>query len=185
MAFDDQTRGEGQDTGSPPQGEPVFLAVGRFHRPHGIQGEIFMELMTDFPERLRRGKRLFVGEEHRPMRLASVRQHQNGLLVSFKEYDTPEGVAELRNKMAYVTDQGLPTLPEGEYYHHQLMGLSVLDEDGKFLGVLSEILETGANDVYLVKTSEDKELLIPALESVLLEVNLEQGTLRVRLPEYL
>jgi len=79
----------------------------------------------------------------------------------------------------------LPRLPEGQYYHHQLLGLSVVDETGQVLGELAEILETGANDVYLVKTPLGKELLLPAIEDVILGVPLERKEMSVRPPDWL
>jgi 16S rRNA processing protein RimM len=180
----DQTQ---QDTsaGSPTPGEPAFLAVGRLRRPHGITGEILMDVLTDFPERLRPGKTVYVGETHEPLRIAGIRGHNLELIVRFHGMNTSEEVGRLRNALAFVKASEVPTLPEGEYYHHQLLGLTVVDETGNELGKLEQILETGANDVYVVKTTEGKELLLPAVEDVILEVNLERREVRVRPPEWL
>ncbi|HZW04240.1 MAG TPA: ribosome maturation factor RimM [Anaerolineaceae bacterium] len=185
MVPNNSPRGDDQETGSPPQGEPVYLAVGRLRRPHGIKGEIVMDVMTDFPERLRRGKRVYVGDNHQPMTLAGLRQHQNALLVSFRGIDTPEAIGDLRNQYVFILAADLPPLPEGEYYHHELLGMTLVDESGRVLGILEEILETGANDVYLVRTPEGGELLVPAIADVILEVNLDERKIRVRLQEYL
>lgn len=171
-------------TGSPSPGEPVLLAVGRLRRPHGVTGEIVMEVLTGFPERLRAGKTVLVGEAHEPMRFASVRQHNQGKIVRFSGINTPEDVGRLRNMLVYIKATELPDLPEGEYYHHQLIGITVVDEAGKLLGKLTEILETGANDVYVVKTPEGKELLLPAVDEVILTVEPERGEMRVRLQDW-
>jgi 16S rRNA processing protein RimM len=172
-------------TGSPTPGEPVFLAIGFLRRPHGIKGEMTMDILTDFPERIQTGKKVFVGDEHELLEIVSVRGHDRALLIRFAGFENPEEAGRLRNKTVFTKTSELPTLPEGEYYHHQLLGLNVLSEDGSVLGVLENILETGANDVYLVRTGEGKELLLPAIEDVILEVNLERREMRVRPPDWL
>lgn len=171
-------------TGSPSSGEPVFLAVGRLRRPHGVTGEILMDVLTGFPERMRSGKLVYVGDNREPMRLAGVRGHDREMIVRFAGIDTPEAAGEFRNAMLYVKASELPKLPEGEYYHHQLLGLSVVNEAGEALGSLIDILETGANDVYVVKTSDGKELLLPAVDEVILGIDLERREMRVRPPEW-
>jgi len=170
--------------GSPQPGEPVFLTVGFLHRPHGVQGEILMEVLTDFPERLRSGKLVYVGEDHRPIRITHKRSQNRGLLLTFAGIDTPEDAGTLRNQRVYIKADTLPELPEGEYYHHQLLGLKVIDEAGLEIGALTEIIETGANDVYVTTSVEGKEILFPALESVILGVDLERNEMRVRLPDW-
>ncbi len=158
----------------------MFLAVGLLRRSHGLKGDMVMEVLTGFPERLRAGRTVFVGETHEPMQIASLRGHEQGRIIGFAGIQTPEETAPLRNQLVFIKAAGLPQLPEGEYYHHELLGLSVVDESGSPLGVLAQILETGANDVYLVKTPAGKELLFPAIEDVILEVNLERRQMRVR-----
>ena len=182
----DSTEQPQQDpsTGSLSPGEPVFLAVGRLRRPHGIHGEIVMELLTDFPERLKTGRTMYVGESHEPLRIVSLRGHDRALIVRFAGFDNPEGVSRLRSQMVYSKTAELPNLPEDEYYHHQLVGLAVVDEAGSPLGELTDIIVTGANDVYLVKTVDGKELLLPAIEDVVLNIDLEQRQMRVRPPEW-
>jgi len=169
------------DAGSPLKGEPVFLAVGKLRRPHGVHGEIVMEVLTDFPERLHRGMTLYVGPEYRPLRLNSHRWHGSALLVTFEGYETLEQVGELRNYQTYVTTADRPPLPEGEYYHHQIIGLKVISEAGVYLGIVTEILATGASDIYVVRPEIGKEILIPAVDEFVLAVDLERGELRVRL----
>ncbi len=169
------------EAGSPTSGEPAFLAVGKLRRPHGVHGEILMEVLTDFPERLKKGTTLYVGPEHQPLKLSNVRWQNQVMLVSFSGYDTPETAGELRNLVAYVRSKDRPPLEEGEYYHHQLLGLKVYGEEGTFLGSVNQILETGANEVLVVQPENGPEILLPALESVILEVNLEEGKMRVHI----
>lgn len=165
--------------GSPSPGEPVFLVVGKLHRPHGVEGEIILEVITDFPERLQPEVGVYVGEEHRLLRIRDRRQHARGLLLAFEGYHDPERVGELRNQWVYVRAEDRPPLPEGEYYHHQLLGLRVVDEEGKHLGILTHILDTGANEVYVVRPESGPEILLPAIEPVILDINIEKGEMRV------
>jgi 16S rRNA processing protein RimM len=173
-----------QTTGSPQPGEPVFLAVGFLRRPHGVEGEILMEVLTDFPDRLRAGKLVYVGEDHQPMRIEHKRSQDRALLLTFPGIDTPEAAGNLRNKRVYIKADNLPELPEGEYYHHQLLGMKLIDENGLEIGVLTEIIETGANDVYVATSVEGKEILFPAIESVILGVDLARNEMRVRPPAW-
>jgi 16S rRNA processing protein RimM len=170
-----------QAAGSPETGEPVFLVVGKLHRPHGVRGEIILEVMTDFPERLRRGVTVYLGPERTPHTLRSRRNHSQGLIVSFAEYPDRDTAASLRNQMVYVRADDRPDLPEGEYYHHQILGLQVLTETDDVLGKVTDILETGSNDVYVIRPERGPEILLPVLESVILSVDLERGEIRVRL----
>jgi 16S rRNA processing protein RimM len=171
-----------KSTGSPP-GEPDYLAVGFLRRPHGLGGEMLMDLHTDFPERLKAGRKLFLGDERKAVTLAAVRKHGENVLVKLKGLDTSEAVGRYRNTWLFVKTKDVPSLPEGQYYQHQLLGLKVLDEEGRELGSLTQILETGANDVYVVTDEAGKELLLPAIPPVILELKPEDGFIRVHLIE--
>lgn len=167
--------------GSPNTGEPVFLAVGKLRRPHALRGEVLMDVLTDFPERLQPGVVVYVGEEHLPIRIRSRRDHGRAMLIAFEGYDDRDSIGVFRNHFLYVRSDDRPALPEGDYYHHQLLGLSIRSDDGLLLGVLSKILITGANDVYVVSADTGPDILIPAIDSVVLDVNLEQGEMLVHL----
>jgi 16S rRNA processing protein RimM len=161
---------------------PEFLAVGKLRRPHGLKGEILMDILTDFPERLVEGTQLFAGDDRLPLRIRSKRQNDKSLLIAFEGYDTPESAGELRNQIVYVLAADRPPLPEGDYYHHELLGLRVVDEDGHLLGEVTGILDTGgANDVYQVSTPGGHELLLPDIEEVVLKIDLKAGEMRVHL----
>jgi 16S rRNA processing protein RimM len=166
-----------------PDGEPVYLAVGFIRRPHGVHGEMVMDLHTDFPERMKRGRKLLVGEDHQSLTLTSVRPHQAGLLVSFQGIDTPEQAGLLRNHWVYIRASEAPKLPEGKIYQHELIGFQVLDEIDQPLGELVEILETGANNVYVVRDVTGREILLPAIPEVVLETDTSQRVMRVHLLE--
>ena len=166
-----------------PDGEPVYLVVGFLRRAHGVRGEMIMDLHTDFPERLRSGRKLLIGDEHRPMTLSNARPHAKGMLVKFQEIETPEDAAQFRNQWVYVKTTDVPRLPEGQVYQHELFGFAVEDERGNLLGEVVEILETGANNVYVVRNESGKEILLPAIPSVVLEVDPDHRLMRVHLLE--
>jgi 16S rRNA processing protein RimM len=172
-----------QNAPGSPDGEPVYLVVGFLRRAHGVHGELVMDLHTDFPERLRSGRKLFLGEEHKPMTLSTVRAHANGVLVKFKGIETPEAAGQFRNQWVYVRTADVPKLPEGEIYQHELFGFEVVDEAGQRLGELVEIIETGANDVYVVRDANGRDLLLPAIPSVILDLDPARRSMRVHLLE--
>jgi 16S rRNA processing protein RimM len=169
------------ESGSPPVGEPEYLVVGFVRRPHGVKGEMLMDVHTDFPERIKTGMTVFVGEQYQPMVIASLRTHAKGLLIRFRGVKNPEEAGLYRNTWVYVPTAGRPELPEGEYYHHQLIGLDVVTDEGNELGVLVDIIETGANDVYLVRDADGKEVLLPVIPSVILDISLADRLIRVHL----
>jgi 16S rRNA processing protein RimM len=105
------------------------------------------------------------------------------LLVKFKGVETPEAAGAFRNQWVYVKATELPSLPEGKLYQHELLGFAVIEENGKPLGELVEIIETGANDVYVVQNQAGKEILLPAIPPVILETDPAQRTMRVHLLE--
>jgi 16S rRNA processing protein RimM len=142
---------------------------------------VVVELYTDFPERLRPKTKVYLGEKHIPITLRSARVHNEGMLLGFAGIDTPEEAGRHRNQVLYTSSKTLPELAEGEYFFHQLIGLNVVDEDGHILGVLNEILETGANDVYVVTEAEGGEILLPAIPDVILVVDLDAKTMKVHL----
>lgn len=173
-------RNSQESESSPGEGELLFLAIGKLRRPHGVQGEILMDVLTDFPERLSPGKEVLVGDAHQPYTIENLRRHDPAMIITLAGVEDRDAAAALRNQTVFVPVHGLPPLPEGEYYHHQVIGMAVVDEAGKELGKLEQILETGANDVYVVRTGEGTELLLPAIEDVILEINLDQGKMVVR-----
>jgi 16S rRNA processing protein RimM len=170
-------------TGSPVTDEPVFLAIGRLRSAHGIRGEITLEPWTDFPERIKKGSHLFLGDEHQEVIVTAVRGKNKLLILSLQGYDVRESVNVLRNNVVYTRTSSLPTLPKGQYYHHQLIGLRAVDENGSDIGTIREILETGANDVLVIATPGG-ELLAPMIKEVVLSVDLEAGLARLKLQQW-
>jgi 16S rRNA processing protein RimM len=162
-------------------GGSAFLVVGKVRRPHGVHGEVVAEILTDFPHHIRPKRAIYLGEEHVKLIVVSRRPHNEGLLLGFEGITSPEKAGWYRNQILSIAASEVSELPEGEFYFHELLDLEVMDETGNFLGVLTEILETGANDVYVVTNSTGHELLIPAIPEVVLDVNLETKKMNVRL----
>ena len=169
-----------QKQGSP-KGESVYLAIGFLRRPHGVSGEIIMDLHTDFPERIKAGRKVYVGEKYETLTIDSARAHGNGMLIRLNGCDTPETAGRFRNQWVYVKSTEVPALPAGKVYKHELIGLTVTTDSGETLGVLNEILETGANDVYVVKKESGGEILLPAISDVILGIDMDERVIRVHL----
>ena len=167
--------------GSPAAGEPAFLAVGKVRRPHGVVGDVLVEIYTDYPKRLKPGTKVYLGVKVLPLTICRQRFHNDGMLLAFDGFNTPEQVGLFRNQILYIETTHASELPEGEYYFHELLGLSVLNETGESLGELTEIMQTGANDVYVVTNVAGSELLLPAIPEVVLDVDLVARTMKVHL----
>jgi 16S rRNA processing protein RimM len=168
-------------SGSPTKGEPDYLIVGYLRRAHGVRGEMVMEVQTDFPERLKPKTKVFVGENYQPMTIALARNHSEGLLIKMNGIDTPEDAARYRNQLVYVTAADRPPLPKGQFYVHELIGFDVMDEEEGLIGKLTEILQTGANDVYVVTRPDASEVLLPVIPSVVLKIDADRRLIRVHL----
>jgi 16S rRNA processing protein RimM len=181
MRLGDPSDQSAMPAGSPSEGEPVFLVVGKLRRPHGVLGEILMDVVTDFPERLASGVTVFIGNDHQPFHITSCRWHQDCLLIAFQEIRDREEAGALRNSLVYVRADEIPPLEDGEYYHHELIGLEVREETGAYFGVVTGILETGANDILVVTLQNGAEVLLPITDEVILNVNLKDGEVLVHL----
>ena len=160
-----------------PSAEPHFLAVGRISKPHGVQGEVRVELMTDHPERFEWLKAIYVGEHNpRLVPIESVRYHQEVVLLKLEGYPTRTEAELLRGELLQVPKSEAVPLEEGEYFLYQLIGVEVYTELGKYLGRLTEILETGANNVFVVE-GEESQYLLPDIPDVVREVDIDNGRL--------
>jgi 16S rRNA processing protein RimM len=167
--------------GSLSGGEPAFLAVGKLRHAHGVHGEMLMQVLTDFPERLIPGSYLYLDQDVKPLKLVKSRQHREGLLMTFERFTTPEEVGQFRNQIVYVRTEDRPPLKDGEYYHHQLIGLNVTTCEGESLGTVIEILETGASDVLVVRQVTGPDVLIPIVDAFIQQIDLAGGVITVQL----
>jgi len=153
----------------------VGLVVGT----HGLKGGLRVQLLSDFPGVFRRRKRLLLGEELRPVDVATASVSGPGAIVHLVGVETVEAAAGLRGRYLYVVAAEAARPPRGEYFLHEIVGLTVEAEDGRRLGQIEEVLRTGANDVYVVGGPLG-ELLIPAIADVVQSIDLEAGRIVVR-----
>jgi 16S rRNA processing protein RimM len=158
-----------------------YLVVGEILKPWGYRGEVKVKLFTDFPSRFIQHRTVYLGDAARAMHVQAARLHSGFALVKFAGLDTPEAAARLRGEVVRVPLTDAAPLEPGQYFQHQIIGLHVISTDGAPLGSVEEILETGANDVYLVRTPAGKELLIPAIASVVREIDLAAQKMTVTL----
>ena len=161
------------------------LSIGVIVGPQGIKGQLKMQLWTHFPERIPTLSEIFLDDEAAPRRLEHAYLSGGLAILTVAGVDTREAAEELRGSIVRIPASEAAPLAEDEYFHFQLIGLPVFDEAGTPLGELAEILETGANDVYLVRDQQGRDLLLPALKSVVLDIDLKRGRIIVRPPAYL
>lgn len=160
------------------------MTVGTIAAPHGVAGEVRVLPATDFPERFRRRRRLYLdGPAPRWAEVQRARLHGSTIILKLAGLEDRDAAAALRGYRVQVPVEEIPPLPEGRYYHFQLLGLAVQTREGAFLGRLEAVYATGANDVYAVRPpGGGREILIPALRSVVLAVDLEARRMVVVLP---
>jgi 16S rRNA processing protein RimM len=172
--------------GSADHPEPVErLAIGVIVGPHGVQGELRMLIWTHFPERIPTLKRIYLGDEPDARRLQRARLAGRQAILRVDGIDDRNAAEERRGQEVRIDlDQAAP-LEADEYFHFQLIGLDVYGESGARIGELTDILETGANDVYVVTDEQGRDQLFPALKSVVLEVDLDGKRMVVRPLDYL
>ncbi|HZQ09878.1 MAG TPA: ribosome maturation factor RimM [Anaerolineae bacterium] len=161
--------------------ETQYLVVGEILKPWGYRGEVKVQIVTAFPKQLVKHKTVYLGQPARAFQVERARLHSGYAILKFAGYDTPESVAKLRGEIVQIPVEEAARLKKGQYYHHQIIGLNVVTETGEPIGTVAEILETGANDVYVVHTSEGKEILLPAIQSVIQAIDVENRTVTVTL----
>jgi 16S rRNA processing protein RimM len=180
---DQRDREQGSVGKSP--AEPRFLVVGRIVRPHGVRGELRVEVLTELPERLTWLEQVYLArdpDEPNPERatVEKVRLHKEQALLQLAGVVTREGAEALRSMLLLIPLEDALPLEEDEYYFYQLEGLEVYTDEGELLGVLQEVLETGANEVFVVAGARG-ELLLPNTLEVVQEIDLEAGRITVHI----
>jgi 16S rRNA processing protein RimM len=150
--------------------------------PFGLKGELKVQSLTDNPRRFSRGSRIYAGREE--VRIAAVRAASGHLYLTFKGHGDRTSAERFRHALLQIHEDELPPLPAGEYYRYQLIGLDVLDASGEAIGTLAEVIETGSNDVYRVRRTDGGDLLLPALDDVVLSVDLQARRMTVDPPAW-
>jgi 16S rRNA processing protein RimM len=174
----------GRPSPTPPEqgAETRFLAIGLLQAPRGVRGEFRVFILTDFPERFKRLRSAFLGEEHAPVDVESVRMTADGAILKLRGVDTPEAARPFANQLLYIPVEEAKELEDDQYYWYQILGLEVWTTDERRLGEVVDILPTGSNDVYVVK-GDAGEVLIPAIEDVVTAIDLECKRMTVELIE--
>lgn len=166
---------------------PRWVAIGKITRLHGVRGCLKVYPYGDSLERLGPGAQVYLGElgrePARALTLAGVSRRKRFLVVCFAAIDSVAGAQTLVGRELGLPETLLPPTDDNEYYHFQLLGLRVRTVRGVELGTLTSILDTGPHDVYGVTDAAGREVLLPALADVVLEVNLEDGFVLVDPPE--
>jgi len=158
--------------------------VGKIVNTHGIKGEVRVISSTDFPEeRYAVGNKLSLFKEgsNSPtvLTVASHRQHKNFDLLTFEGFLTLEMVEGFRDGILKVSDNQLSELEGHEYYFHEIIGCTVYSETGEEIGVITDILQTGANDVWTVKPAKGRDHYIPYIEDVVKEINIDEKKITI------
>lgn len=160
---------------------PEYLRLGRVLRPHGIRGVLLVESDPDLAYTLSTGSEVFLGDEKSIFTVQSFNKHRKQFLLKLEKMDSREAAEAYRDRTILIHFEDSEPLEENVYYHWQLKGLQVVKNDGRILGKLTDIIVTGANDVYIVHTETGEELLLPAIESVIEDVNLDRGEMVVNI----
>lgn len=173
-----------QEQVGPSSGElPPFLVVGQVVRPHGVRGDLLVLPSSETFRSIRPEGELYLGGDAAPRVVDSLRPHQGRYIVHLQGCDDRSAAEGFRGLEVRIALEGTQPLPEGTYYRWQILELQVEDQAGVLLGTVSEIIETGANDVYVIRRTDRRDLLLPAIESVILKVDLEGRRLIVSVPE--
>lgn len=163
--------------------EEDLINIGRIAGTYGYQGMVRIFPLTDFPQRFEQLNTVIVWHQGmgKEVMVQEARSHNEIYLLKLQGIDSREEAQLYHNDLLKITENDLFPLPEGYYYHFQIQGLSVYDEEKGLLGELTDIIETGANDVYVVKSREYGEILLPAIKEVILDINLEEKKMLVKL----
>lgn len=158
-----------------------LLQVGIITTTHGVNGEVKVFPTTDDPARFKKLKQVILdtGRERISLTVTQVRFFKNLVILKFKDYDNINDVEKWKSKGLYVTRENAVKCEEGEYFIADLMGLSVFSDEGEALGELSEVLSTGANDVYVVTKAGERDLLLPAIRECILSIDLDARVMKV------
>ena len=162
-----------------------LLRVGVIANTHGIRGEVKVFPTTDEKERFKDLKKVILdmGKEQKVLEIQSVRFFKNLVILKFKGIDNINDIEMYKGKDLLVTREDAVPLEEGEYFIADLLDLDVYSDEDEKIGVLYDGMQTGANDVYVVKTEEGKEILLPAIDECILDIDLEESRMTVHIME--
>lgn len=158
-----------------------LLQVGVITSTHGVRGEVKVFPTTDDPARFKKLKKVILdsGKEQLELEIASVKFFKNMVIVKFKGIDNINDVEKYKKAGLFVTRDNAVKLKENEYFIADLIGLSVVSDEGEDLGTLADVLSTGANDVYVIKKEGTPDLLLPAIKDCIRKVDFDSQTMTV------
>lgn len=159
-----------------------MIEIGKIVNVHGLKGEVKIVPWLDFPEMFEVFDTVYTDEGKRALSVRSVKYQKANIIAGFEEVTDANSAQLLRNKTLYVPRELFDDLPEGTYLIADIIGLKVVDDTTEY-GVITDVIQTGSNDVYVVEREGDKPLLVPALKDVILDTDLESGVITVKLPE--
>lgn len=163
------------------------LKVGKIVNTHSLKGEVKVISSTDFEEeRFKKGSKLLITRGNQLIReviVQSYRNHKNFLLVKFEGIDSVEEAEKLKNLQIKIDSDEVGELEENEFYFHEIIGCQVFDENDRNLGEIIDILTPGANDVWVIKGEEGKEILIPYIEDVVKQIDITSKKVNIEVME--
>lgn len=161
------------------------LQVGVISSTHGVRGEVKVFPTTDDVKRFKRLKEVILdtGKEELILEIEGVKFFKHFVILKFKDFDNINDIEKYKGKSLYVTRANAVRLRKDEYFIADLQGLTVVDEEEHVLGTLRDVMETGANDVYIIDLTDGREVLIPAIKECILNVDIEGGKMQVHIME--
>lgn len=162
-----------------------LLEVGKIINTHGLRGEVKVAAWTDTPDVFENLDVVYIKKrtENIKLTIKNVKYQKNNLIVKFAEYNDINDVEVLKNSVLYAERSALGELPDGVYYIADLIGMTVKKENGEVIGKIKDVLQTGANDVYVVGREKQKDMLIPVIDEVVLSVDMDTSEVTVSLME--
>jgi len=151
---------------------PEFITIGEVIAPWGVKGKLKVKVVTDIPQRFAPASKIYIN--HQPMTIDSTEWHKGKAIIKLNTIDSFEDAQHLQGQLVEINCGQILPLPEGQYYHFQLIGLEVWTTQGELLGNITHILTSPGNDNYVVCGSKG-EILIPAIEDVVESINLDEG----------
>ena len=166
---------------------PDLIVVGEVTKPHGLRGAMRVAPVTDFPDHLLTLRNVVVVDDRGGRTMAVEAAHQAGRFVVMKlaGIDTAEAAGRLRGAALGIPASEARPLPAGQFYVFQIVGLRVRTPEGRPMGEVADVLRTGSNDVYVVRSAEGRETLLPAVEGVIETIDVEAGEIVARVPEWI
>ena len=160
------------------------IVIGKIIAPHGVRGEFRLMPLTENPERYLEMKTLLL-ENGKEFTITSARFHKNMVLIKTEEITSMDEVELLRGKNVVVNTKDLPPLEQGRFYVADLIGFAVVTLENEDVGKLSDVITTGSNDVFVVKSTSGKEIMIPAIDTHIKEIDTKSRTIKVVLPQWI